>query len=93
VSQSYAICLISVLHLTAPSDPSFDLSPHLTAPDLITQLRQSAGYEEVLEREPIRSACRLKTWCGGGGVPKSQFTEWNSPEPVKHGIIIFKWKL
>jgi len=57
---SYAFCLISVLHLhlAAPSDSSLDFSPHLTAPfDHSTE----TNNEKVLEREPIRSACRLKT--------------------------------
>ena len=96
VSQSYAICLISVLHLTAPSDPSFDFSPpsHSSRFDHSTQTISWlwGGIRKRTNKKCMQVENPRDTWCGDGGVPKSEFTEWNSPEPVKHCIIMFKWQ-
>jgi len=65
------------------SDLSHDLSPP-----------SQTIYEKVaiIERELIRSTCRLKTHVAHDAVPNICTTEWHSPEPVKHDTIAFKWK-
>ena len=77
---------ISQLHLIH----HLTLVPHLTAPFDHSTLWE--GIRKRTNKKCMQVENPRDTWCGDGGVPKSEFTEWNSPEPVKHCIIMFKWQ-
>jgi len=68
-SQSYAFCLISVLHLTAPSDSSLDFSPpshssiwSLDSDNLWEGIGKRTNKERMQVENPC-DTCMMWWWC------------------------------